>query len=72
MVQVATYITDKKDTTGTETAVSADEFALFHKSDYRERKLTAERRGSSLFVLFFLVNHIRPSKVDWFKLDPRH
>lgn len=53
MVQVATYITDKKDTTGTETAVSADEFALFHKSDYRERKLTVERRGSSLFCFFF-------------------
>lgn len=71
MVQVATYITDKKDTTATEAAVSADEFALFHKSDYRECKLTVERRGSSLFW-FFLVNHIRPSKVDWFKLDPRH
>lgn len=53
MVQVATYITDKKDTTGTETVVSADEFALFHKSDYRERKLTAERRGSSLFLFCF-------------------
>lgn len=57
MVQVATYITDKKDTTGTETAVSADEFALFHKSDYRERKLTAERRGSSFFVFFWLITY---------------
>lgn len=58
MVQVATYITDKKDTTGTETAVSADEFVLFHKSDYREPYIFILRMWifkKDLYIYFLIV-----------------